>query len=66
MRSYFTQGVPDSRSSEVCVGIVPSNYYCMLETLTFYIDIVFSISLCMCHEMIIIILKYHGRLFVYV
>ena len=43
------------------VGIVPSNYYCMLETLTFYMDINFYILLCMCHEMIDIILKYHSR-----
>ena len=43
------------------VGIVPSNYYCMFETMTFYIDISFYISLCMCHEMIVIILKYHSR-----
>ena len=43
------------------VGIVPSNYSCILETLTFYMDISFYISLCMCHKMIIIILKYHSR-----
>ena len=29
------------------IGIVPSNYYCMLETLIAYIDISFYISLCM-------------------
>ena len=42
-------------------GIVPSNYYCTLETLTFYMDICFYISLCICHEMIVIFLKYHSR-----
>ena len=35
------------------VGIVPSNYYCMLKTLTVFMNISFYISLCMCHEMIV-------------
>ena len=43
------------------VGVVPSNYYCVLETLTFYMDVSFYISLCMCHEMMVIILKYQSR-----
>ena len=43
------------------VGIVPSNYYYMVKTLTFYIDINFYILLYMCHEMIVIIFKYHSR-----
>ena len=42
-----------SLSYQKGVGIVPSNYYCVLETLTFYTDISFYISLCMCYEMIV-------------
>ena len=59
--SYFEKNRVLGVFKQESVGIVPSNYCCMLETLTFYMDINFYIFLCMCHKMIVIILKYHSR-----
>ena len=53
----FNEKESFERNEVLTVGIVPSNYYYMLETLTFYMDISFYISLDMCHEMIVLSLS---------